>query len=54
VQDALSLSDKELQSIGQAARSRALKDHSAAARALELEGLLEDVKSSATTTAVMA
>ena len=51
---ALSLSDKELQSIGKAARVRVLEHHTAHARALQLEGLLEDAKYSSLTTGLMA
>jgi spore maturation protein CgeB len=40
--DALELSDAELASIASAARERALAEHTAARRALELEQLLED------------
>jgi spore maturation protein CgeB len=44
---ALSLSDKELRCIGEAARSRVLQHHTAGVRVLELERLLEGVNSSA-------
>jgi spore maturation protein CgeB len=38
---ALALSDKELRAIARAGRARALEEHSAAARALELEQMIE-------------
>jgi spore maturation protein CgeB len=41
---ALSLSDTELQAIGQAARQRALAEHTAAHRALELETLFNEAR----------
>ena len=44
VMNALSLSDKELRSNGEAARCRVLHDHTADARALELERALEDAR----------
>ncbi|HEY9136797.1 MAG TPA: glycosyltransferase, partial [Terriglobus sp.] len=42
--DALSLSDKELLEIGLAARKRTLRDHTAAARVIQLENLLEQAQ----------
>lgn len=39
----LALSDAELQRIGEAARERTLKNHTATARAMELEGILHNV-----------
>ena len=41
---ALSLSDAELQSIGRAARERALAEHTAAHRAIELETLFNEAQ----------
>ena len=54
VLSALSLSDKELQTVGRAAQSRVLEHHTAAARALELESLLENVGSEALTATIVA
>ena len=45
VVDALSLSDQELRRIAEAARARALADHTGACRILELEGICEAIKS---------
>ena len=45
VLDALDLSDRELARIGEAARARVLSEHTAAARARQLERVLEDVES---------
>jgi spore maturation protein CgeB len=47
VLDALSLGDHELRAIGQAARERALEQHTGTARAMEFETLLETTHTSA-------
>jgi spore maturation protein CgeB len=43
VEDALSLSDAELRRIGSAARERALEEHTADRRVMELESICESV-----------
>jgi spore maturation protein CgeB len=51
---ALSLSDTELKRVGEAARERTLRDHTATARAIHLERLLEETRSTNTSVALSA